>query len=342
MDPLHTNGPLSTGVIAVAADNTHSGDTVDMTPTDEIATLAADPQILRRLAATLTPQYVTRRVGEAIAFQLASTGPMSATDTRPTGINIGYTAVAPLTTASLFAYLREQCGDMVAVLGCETATSTQAVGSSSIDHHGPLIDPNVRLTICDAIAHEDATLWTTIERAITSGEVPLETSPRYVTRSPTNAVAVGQTCTTVDANPFDDRIRACLDCIIPLQLAGDRSPATDSDETSMDVEPVPESMLSPYFEAVWSIAPTVTPEATERWQTYKSDHAPGVWPRWMRVGSTPTAETVPKLATALARLKLAETTTVKHLTTAIEWFETGRSRPPVMDPHGRDLSADED
>lgn len=313
-----------------------------MAPSDEsIADLGADPQILSRVATTLTPPHVAPTAGEAIALQLASTGPTPETDAQLFGLHVAYTAVAPLTTASLFRHVRDQCGDVVAVRACEAATRAHVVGTSDADQQGPLIDTTVRLTICDAIAHADADLRATLVRAIMSNDVARGTDTAYTTQPLANVVAVGQTLASADHEPFDPRIAACLDCIVPLQLTGDSSTASAQETSTADVEPVPSSLLGEYLEAVWSTEPTPTTEARTQWDEYKTDHPPDGWPAWKRVGSTSQAETVPKLAAALARLQLTETITVAHTTRAIEWFEMITSRPAVIEHAVRESSTEQ-
>ncbi|WP_050033426.1 hypothetical protein [Halorubrum halophilum] len=305
-----------------------------MPPDDEtIAALGDDPQIHSRLAATLTPRHVTRTASEAIALQLASTGPAPEGNAQVSGIHVGYTAVAPLTTASLFRYVRDQCGDAVAALGCEAATRAHLVGTRDPPQQGPLIREEIRLTICDAIATADADLRATIVRAVMSNEVAFETAPEYTTQSLASVVAVGQTLAAADQDPFDARIAACLDCIVPLQLTGEHEASTP------DVAPISSAMLGPYLEAVWSMEPTVTSAARATWKHYKTDHASDAWSAWTNMGSTSQAETVPKLAAALARLHLSETVTVNHTTTAIEWFETVTARPAVIGQQSDDPSS---
>lgn len=303
-----------------------------MPPDEEsIADLGADPQILSRVARTLTPPHVTPTAGEAIALQLASTGTTPETDAQPLGLHIGYTAVAPLMTASFFRHVRDQCGEVVAVRGCEAATRAHLVGTSDPDQRGPLIDPTVRLTICDAIAHANVDLRATLVRAIMSNEVACGTDTTYTTHPLASVVAVGQTLAAADEEPFDPQIAACLDCLVPLQLAGDGSAASAQETSTADVAPVPSSRLGAYLEAVWSTEPTPTAEARTQWEEYTTDQPPDAWPAWTRVGSTSPAETVPKLAAALARLHLTEAITVAHTTRAIEWFETSTSHPAVTD-----------
>jgi hypothetical protein len=305
-----------------------------MPPDDAtIAELGADPQIHSRLAETLTPRHMTRTASEAIALQLASTGTTPEHNAQVSGFHVGYTAVAPLTTTAFFRYVRDQCGDAVAALGCEAATRAHLVGTRDPPQQGPFTRDGIRLTICDAIATADADLRATIVRAIMSNEVAFETTTEYTTESLASVVAVGQTLATADQDPFDPRIAACLDCIVPLQLVREQEASTPG------VTPIPSAMLGSYLEAVWSTDPTVTTAAQAAWKHYKTDHASDAWPAWTHVGSTSQAETVPKLAAALARLHLAETITAAHTTTAIEWFETATARSAVIDHAVDDPSA---
>ena len=321
-----------TCVIAVATNSSHSDDDPHMPPDDAtIAALGADPQIHSRLAETLTPRHVRRTASEAIALQLASTGPAPEHNAQLSGLHVGYTAVAPLTTTSFFRHVRDQCGDAVAAFGCEAATRRHLVGTTDAAQQGPLTREDVRLTICDAIATADADLRATIVRAIMSNAVPLTTTTAYTTQPLASVIAVGQTLATADQDPFDPRIAACLDCIVPLQLTHGRSTTPDREASTPDVAPIPSALLGPYLEAVWSTKPTVTTAARATWEQYKTDQASVTWPAWTHVGSTSQTETIPKLAAALARLHLAETITADHTTTAIEWFTTVMSRPTVMD-----------
>ena len=311
-----------------------------MAPSDEIATLAADPQILSRLAATLTPQGVSHTAGEAVALQLVSAG-SPGTDMPRAGLHIGYTAVAPLTTAALFRYVRDTCGEPVAPLGCEAATRAHAVGTGDTDQ-GPQRDPDVRLTIYDAIAHAPADLRATIVRAIMSDAVAVVTDTQYRQEAPTGVIAVGQSLAAADPDPFDARIAACLDCVVSLERS--RTPADDASSTdepaASDSAPLPAALRDEYLEAVWATTPTVTTAARERWEGYKTTaQGSAESPTWKPVGSLNPTETVPKLAASLARLELAETVTAEHTTTAIEWFESVSAHPAATESCGDELSS---
>lgn len=328
-------------VIVVAANNTHSNTIHVMAPSDEIAALADDPQILNRLAATLTPRGVSHTAGEAVALQLASAG--SPTTNMPrAGLHIGYTAVAPLTTAALFRYVRDTCGELVALLGCEAATRAHAVGTGDTDQQGPQRDPDVRITIYDEIRHAPADLRAMIVRAIMSDAVAVVTDTQYRQEAPTGVIAVGQSLAAADPDPFDARIAACLDCVVSLERS--RTPADDASSTdepaASDSAPLPAALRDEYLEAVWATTPTVTTAARERWEGYKTTaQGSAESPTWKPVGSLNPTETVPKLAASLARLELAETVTTEHTTTAIEWFESVSAHPAATESCGDELSS---
>ena len=315
-----------------------------MAPSDEIATLAADPQILSRLAATLTPQGVSHTAGEAVALQLVSAG-SPGTDMPRAGLHIGYTAVAPLTTAALFRYVRDTCGDLVAPLGCEAATRAHAVGTGDTDQ-GPQRDPDVRLTIYDAIAHAPADLRATIVRAIMSDGVAVVTDTQYTRKAPTGVIAVGQTLAAADPDPFDARIAASLDCVVSLDRSqnGSGEPtdgeSTPAEPAAPDRAPLPAAVLDKYLEAVWATTPTVTTAARERWHDYKTTQGSAASPTWTAAGSLNPTDTAPKIAEALARLEFAETVTAEHTTTAIEWVESVSARPVATASCGDELSSD--
>lgn len=304
-----------------------------MAPSDEMAALAADPQILNRLAVTLTPRGVSHTAGEAVALQLASAG-SPATNMLSSGLHIGYTAVAPLTTAALFRYVAQICGKPVALLGCEAATRTHAVGTGDTGQ-GPQRDPDVRLTIYDSIGHASADLRATIVRAIMSDAVAAVTDTHYQLKLPTGVIAVGQTLAAADSDPFDARIAACLDCVVSLE----RSRTPTDEPAASDSAPLPAALRDEYLEAVWAATPTVTTAARERWESYKTAQGSVESPTWKPVGSLSSIETVPKLAASLARLELAETVTAEHTTTAIEWFESVSAHPAATESCGDELSS---
>jgi hypothetical protein len=322
--------PVSTRLIVVAADNTNTAEPVHMDPSDAVAELAADPQIFARLATTLTPPGMASTAGEAVALQLASAG-RSGTDMPITGLHVGYTATAPLSTASLCRHLRETCGQ-VATLGCEAATRAHAVGEPL--QQGPQIDTDVRLTIYDAIAHATTDLHMTIKRALTTGEVAVTSDTQYTTQSPTGVVAVGQTRAAADQDPFDAHLAACLDYVVDLDdaSAGEDQPTdqTTDDPASTDCHPVPTARLDAYLTAVQATTPTATTAAKDRWTQYKQ--AADVGPAWAPRGSLSPTETVPKVAGALARLELADEVSAEHTTTAIKWIETATTYSTVTDP----------
>jgi len=326
-------------LIVVAANNTHSDTTHVMAPSDEIAALAADPQILDRLAVTFTPRGVSHTAGEAVALQLASAG-SPATNILPSGLHIGYTAVAPLTTAALFRYVGQTCGKPVALLGCEAATRTHAVGTGDTNQ-GPQRDPDVRLTIYDATGHASADLRATIVRAIMSDAVAVATDTHYQLKLPTGVIAVGQTLAAADPDPFDARIAACLDCVVSLERSRTPTDGTSAPDepAAPDSAPLPEALRDEYLEAVWATTPTVTTAARERWESYKTAQGSVESSTWKSAGSLSSAETVPKLAASLARLELAETVTAEHTTTAIEWFESVSAHPAATESCGDELSS---
>ena len=301
-----------------------------MDPSEEVATLAADPQIFRRLAATLTPRGLTPTAGEAVALQLASAGP-SGTDMPRGGLHVGYTADPPLSTASLFHHVRETCGETVAMLGCEATTRAHAVGEPP--QQGPHVDTDVRLTIYDAITHAAADLRMTIIRALNTGEVAVTSDTHYTTESPAGVVAVGQTRAVADQAPFDAQLAACLDYLVDLDdaSAGEDQPTdqTAADPASTEYQPVPTAMVDAYLTAVQATIPAVTTAAKERWNQYKE--AADASPPWAPRGSLRATETVPKVAAALARLELADEVSAEHTTAAIEWVETATTYSTVTD-----------
>jgi len=302
-----------------------------MDPSDAVVELAADPQIFGRLAATLTPRGLASPAGEAVVLQLASAGP-SGSDMPQAGLHGGYTADAPLSTASLFHHVRETCGQTVATLGCEAATRVHAVGEPP--QQGPQVDADVRLTIYDAIAHAPADLRMMIRRALTTGEVAVTTATQYTTQSPTGVVAVGQTRATADQKPFDAHLAACLDYVVDLDTTSDgedRSAGeTATDPVPTDCQPVPKAQLAAYLTAVQETTPTATTAAKERWEQYTTQAADPC-PPWTPRGTPHATETVPKVAGALARLELADEVSAKHTTTAIEWLETATAYSTVTD-----------
>jgi len=168
-------------------------------------------------------------------------------------------------------------------------------------------------------------------RAVLSNDVAIATAGQYTIKPLATVVAVGQTLPTADREPFDSVIASCLDCIVPVELSQKHVPTDDPDASTPDVAPIPASLLGPYLEAVWATSPTVTAEARAQWNAYRTDQKPEGIPTWMHVGSPNSAETVPKLAAALARLQLTETITITHTTTAIKWFESVTARPTVTD-----------
>ena len=296
-----------------------------MPPTDAVATLAADAQLLRRLGETLTPRGVAPTAGEAVALQLASTGSPDA-EMPLSGLHVGYTAVAPLSTAALFQHVTETCGETVAVRGCEAATRAHAVGTAATATPGPQLDPDVRLMVYDAIGHATDDLHATIVRAINSGVVAVTTNSEYTTQSPAGVIAVGQTRASADEDPFDPQITSCLDCIVTLNPPDETvdvaaAEASVSDAPATDVTPVPTPLLNEYLTAVREITPTVTSAAREQWTQYKTAQPADTWKGWIPIGSLSATETVPKIAAALTRLELADTVTAAHTTTAIEWLE---------------------
>jgi len=293
-----------------------------MPPTEEeIATLATDAQIHRRLGETLTPPGISRIAGEAIALQLASMGPNPEVTAQGGGLHVGYLAHLPLTTAALFRHVRECCGEMVALRGCETATRAHLVGTPDGQTDGPLISGDVRLTICDAIAHVDADVRATLVRAILSGDVASPDPTACHTHPLVSVVAVGQTLTARESTPVDPRITACLDCLIPVTRARDHSNEGDHVGSTPAVEPVPPAVVDRYLEAVWATAPTVTTAAKDAWREYKTQHTAHPPDIWARVGATGQTELIPKVAVALGRLQLADSITAGHTTAAIAWFE---------------------
>lgn len=321
---------VSTRLIVVAADNTNTAEPVHMAPSDAVVELAADPQIFRRLAATLTPPGMASTAGEAVALQLASAG-RSDTDMSRGELHVGYTATAPTSTASLCRHVRETCGQ-VATLGCEAATRAHAVGEPL--QQGPQVDPDVRLTIYDEIAHATPDLHMTIRRALTTGEVAVTSDTQYTTQSSTGVVAVSHTRAAADHDPFDAHLAACLDYVVDLDAAADDeaqpTDQTTDDSASTDCHPVPTGMVDAYLTAVQATTLTVTTAAKERWNQYKQ--AADAGPAWTPRGSPSPTETVPKVAAALARIELADEVSADHTTTAIEWIETATTYSTVTDP----------
>ncbi|WP_127117243.1 hypothetical protein [Halorubrum sp. PV6] len=301
-----------------------------MDPSDAVAELAADPQIFRRLAATLTPPGMASTAGEAVALQLASAG-RSSIDMSREELQVGYTATVPTSTASLCRHVRETCGQ-IATLGCEAATRAHAVGEPL--QQGPQVDTEVRLTIYDAIAHATADLHMTIRRALTTGEVAVTSETQYTTQSSTGAVAVTHTRAASDQAPFDPHLAACLDFVVDLDAAAaDEAQPTDqtaANPAPADCRPVPTARLDAYLTAVQETTLTVTSAAKERWSQYKQ--AADAGPAWTPPGSPSPIETVPKVAAALARLELADKVSADHTTTAIEWIETATTYSTVTDP----------
>jgi len=302
-----------------------------MPPTeDEIATLAADAQIHRRLGATLTPPGVSRIAGEALALQLASLGPNPDVTAQRGGLHVGYLAHLPLTTAALFQHVRECCGEVVALRGCEAATRTHLVGGPEAPADGPLISGDVRLTICDAVAHVDADVRATLVRAILSGDVASPTPTTYQTHPLASVVAVGQTLVAGESTPIDARITASLDCCIPVTRTRDH---TDGEHagTTPTVEPVPPAVVDRYLNRVWTTAPPVTTAAKDAWREYDTQYTAQQPDVWRRVGATSQTELIPKVAVALARLQLAESITAGHTTAAIAWCERLMARSVEFD-----------
>lgn len=293
-----------------------------MPPTEEeIATLAADAQIHRRLGETLTPPGVSQIAGEAIALQLASLGPHPDVTAQRGGLHVGYLVHLPLTTAALFQHVRDRCGEVVALRGCETATRTHLVGAPDGPADSPLVSGDVRLTICDAIAHADADIRATLVRAITSGDVASSTPTTYQTQPLTSVVAVGQTVVAGESTPVDARITACLDCLIPVTQTHKHTTDGDHAGSTPAVEPVPPALLDRYLNAVWTTAPTVTTAAKDAWREYNTEFTAQPPDVCAGVGATIQPKLIPKVAVALARLQLADSITASHTTAAIGWFE---------------------
>jgi len=287
-----------------------------MSPTEEeLATLAADAQIHRRVGETLTPPGVSRIAGEALALQLASMGPNPDITAQRGGLHVGYLANLPLTTAAMFHHVRECCGDVVALRGCEAATRAHLVSGPDGSADGPLVSGDVRLTMCDSVAHADADIRATLMRALMSGDVATTTQTAYHTHPLTSVVAVGQTLVTGASAPIDARIMACLDCLIPVTQTRDHAGSPPA------VEPVPPALRDHYLDAVWTTAPTVTTAAKDVCSGYRTQNTPQSPDWWAQVGSPDPTDLIQKVAVALSRLQLSDSITADHATAAIAWFE---------------------
>lgn len=298
---------------------------------ETIDSLAADPEIRRRLARSLTPAEISPAAGEAIALQLASLVPRPSGNRETSPLDIGFVSVPPLTVDLLFARTK-YCGpDGIAALGPQVAgsssqKSTEETDDDLIDRR---IDPEVRLTMLHGLQHVGADRKSTIKTIVTGR--PRLADPHALARY-SGGISIGYNLPEAkdDSAPLDkclpipDVITAALDFVVGVRHSAEQTWLDAPHEAPSTVTPIDPELTVAYFEQVWQTEITVSSAAQRLIKQYKESLS--ILPRTETgMRRTPTIpyyiDTIHKLARAVARLELSETVTTEHVETAIRICE---------------------
>lgn len=296
-----------------------------------IESVAADPEVRRRLARSLTPAEMSPAAGEAMALQLASLAHKPSCNRETSPLDIAFIAVPPLTMDLLYARAKFCGPDGIYALGpsvpgSSSRQSTERTDDDLIDYR---IDPEVRLTLLHGLQHVGADRKYTI-KAIVTGR-PRLADPHAMTRYD-GGISIGYNISERHNNskpldrclPIPDVITAALDFVIGIQHRSEQTWLDAPHVAPRDVAPVDPSLTEAFFEKVWETEISVSKASQRLLSQYEESLS--IIPQMQAGGrQIPTKpyyiDTVQKVARATARLELSEIVSPEHVETAIRIIE---------------------